>query len=328
LTSSAGSISTSFNGVDGFLVNLVVAVAQGTVRDTVSKALRSFISFNFNSTLDAVLSSLDVTTLAPTFAVPRVDGTTPLAVSFSTGFSSLSATTSRLLVMMGTRFQAPSAHTRPSLGAPLPAGTMPLDPSLSGQSLAAANHVGVFNQAMHALWRGGYFDAELSEGHVNGLIPAGVTLRTTAALPPVTTIRSDGRLDVALGAVQVHVEYPALLATPVDVGIGGRVSCDKRLVGNDITLDNCTVDELHVSTGAVLDPATGAQIEELLSAALNSIVSKAVNDGLPSLPIPGFKVPASLGPYGLPVGSVIGLVSPTMTTEGNYFVVRGGFGIR
>jgi hypothetical protein len=203
-----------------------------------------------------------------------------------------------------------------------------LDPPLGSQSIAVGLHVGILDQVLHTLWRGGYFDAELSGGALDGLIPDGVRLTTTAGLPPAAAIRSDGRVEVALGAVQIHVDDPALLSSPVDAGVGGRVSCDPRLVGNDLKVENCTVDELHVSTGAALDPTTGAQLEALLSGVLNSIASRAVNDALPALPIPGFLIPASLSPYGLPAGSVFGLVNPTLTTEGNHFVLRGGFGIR
>jgi len=324
-----GSISTSFGGVDGWIINnIVVPLAQGTLKNLVSGEIRDSILNDFTSALDGVVSGLDVTTLAPTFAVPRIDGASPLIVSFGVGFSSLRTTPARMLATIGTRFQTSAAHGRPSLGVALPPGTIALDPTVTVQPLAVGAHVGLFSQALHTLWRGGYFDTELSEGDLNGLIPAGVTLRTTAGLPPVAKIRSDGRFEVSLGAVQVHVDYPALLASPVEAGVGGRVSCDRRLVGNDLILENCTVDELHLSTGAALDPTTGAQLEQLISDALNAIVSTAVNDALPALPIPGFRIPATLGPYGLPAGGVLGLVNPTLVIQGNHFVLRGGFGIR
>jgi hypothetical protein len=252
----------------------------------------------------------------------------PLNVGFGVGFSSLNTTTSRLLITMGTRFQTTAAHNRPSLGVPLPPGAVFLDPQLGGQSIGAGVHVAFLNQALHALWRGGYFDAELTEGALNGLIPSGVTLKTSVGLAPVAMVRTDGRVEVALGAAQMQVDYPALLAGPVDARVGGRASCDPRLVGNDLVLENCTVDDIHLTTDAALDPATGAQLEQLLTETLNAMIARAANDGLPALPIPGFRIPASLGTYGLPVGGVLGLVNATLTLEGRHFVVRGGFGIR
>jgi hypothetical protein len=328
---TVGNISTNFSGLDGWILNnIVVPLAQGQLRNVVANVTVNFITNNFNSVLDGVVSGLDVTTLTPTYVVPRVDGGNPLSVTFGSGFSSLNTTPSRMLVTMGTKFQTAAAHARPSLGAPFPPGTISTDPSLAGgQAIGVATNVGMLDQVLHALWRGGYFDTALSGGALNGLIPDGATLTTTAGLPPAAMIRSDGRLEVAFGAVQVHVTDPVLLASPVDASLGGRVSCDPSLVGNDLQLGNCTVDELHVSTSAALDPSTEAQLEALLSGVLNTVGSGAANNSLPALPIPGFLIPASLAPYGLPVGGVLGLVNPALTAEQmKYFVLRGGFGVR
>lgn len=159
-----------------------------------------------------------------------------------------------MLAMLGTRFQTTAAHTRPRLGAALPPGLVSLDPPASGQAMAVGVHSGVFNQALHTLWRGGYFDVDLGEGDLNGLIPPGVVLKTTAGLPPIVTIRADGRVEAAMGV--------------------------------------------------------------------------RVNDALPALPIPGFRIPATLVPYGLPAGGVLGLVNPVLATESAHFVLRGNFRIR
>jgi IPT/TIG domain/Glucodextranase, domain B len=326
----AGAVSTSFAGVDGWIINnVVVPLAQTQLRDAFMNSISSFITNQFTSLLDGVAGGLNVSTLGSSYAVPRLDGAGSLVVNFATGLSSLNTTTSRLLLAMSTKFQTAAAQVRQSPGAPLPSGMVLSDPFVSSpSSVAVAAHVGIFNQVLHALWRGGYFDVALGGGALGGVIPDGVTLTTTAGLPPTASIRPDGRLDVAIGAVQVHVDDPALLASPVDAGVGGRVSCDPSLAGNDLRLQNCTVDELHASTGAALDPATGAELESLLSGVLNTIASRAVNDALPALPIPGFVVPASLGTYGVPAGSVLGLVNPALTEENRHFVLRGGFGIR
>ena len=325
-TTQVGTVSTSFSGVDGWIINnIVVPLAQGTIRNTIQGIIQNFVSSNFNAILDGVVSGLDVTTLGP-FAVPRLDGAGALSVGFGLGFSTVNTTTSRMLATLGTRFLTPAAHARPSLGVPL-TGLVALDPSTSGQAMAVGVHSGVFNQALHALWRGGYFDVDLGEGDLSGLIPAGVVLRTTAGLPPIVTIRSDGRVEVAIGAVQAHVEHPALLA-PTEVGVGGRASCDRRLDGNDLIVEDCQVDELHLSPGATLDASSATQLEEFLASALNQILSTAVNDALPALPIPGFRIPASLGQYGLPAGGVLGLLNPVLTTSAPHFVLRGNFGVR
>jgi hypothetical protein len=323
-----GAVSTSFSGIDGFIINIINSLANGTVRNILANTLHNYVVNNFNSVMDGLIGSLDVNALGSTYEVPRLDGAAALPVGFGINFSSLSTNSSRLLSGIGTKFQTVPAHSRPTLGTPLQPGPVFVDPASAGQSVAIAVHTGVLGQALHALWRGGYFDAVLSEGALSGLIPAGATLRIATALPPAAALRSDGRLEVAVGGINVHLEYPALLPDSMGGSVGGRVSCDPRLQGNDVVLENCTVDELHLPTASVLSEDLAAALEDLLTGALGSIVTSAVNDALPALPIPGFRISASLGAYGLPAGGELGLVTPTLSTPVPHFLLRGGFGVR
>jgi hypothetical protein len=181
---------------------------------------------------------------------------------------------------------------------------------------------------LHALWRAGYFEAVLTPGGLNGLVPAGATLRVSTALAPAVSLRADGRVEIAVGAMNMHIDHPELLDHAVDSSLGARVSCDRRLNGDALALENCTVDELHLSTVEALDEATAAALRQLLSAVVRSIASNRAAQALPALPVPGFRIADSLAVYGLTPGAVLGVVNPTLGTADTHFVLRGGFAIR
>jgi len=328
VSTTVGSISTDFSGLDGAVINIVVDLFNGMVRNLVRDLIRDYIQNNFNSVLDGVLGGLDVRNLANTFNVPRFDGGNPLPVTFGVAFSSLNTTSTRMLTTIGTRFQATPAHARPTLGAPIPSGTRGLDVAGS-PSIAVAWHVGLFDQALHALWRGGYFDATLTGGALGGLVPAGVTAEIATVLPPAARLRNDGRMEISVGAMNVQLTDPALGPDPIDLSAGGRASCAARLEGEDVVLENCLVEELHASTGRVLLGAQSqAELEQLLTDVLNEALARAVNDAVPALPMPAYELPASVATYGLPAGEELGLVNPTLSIQGNHAVFQGSFGIR
>lgn len=323
---TVGSISTDFSGIDGALINIGVSIANGTVRDLVSNLLTSYVRDNFNSVLDGVLGNLDIDSLGASFNVPRLDGAGSVALSFGINFSTLTSSTSRMLFGLGTRISAPAAHARPTLGTPMEPGAALLDPS-TGQPAAVAVHVAVLGQALHALWRAGFFDVTLDSGDVPGL-PAGVTAQLTPLLPPAVRIVS-GRLQLSIGAAQLRLTYPALFAQPIDLALGVRASMAISLVGNDLNFTDFQISELRFSTTSVnLDAATRDQVQSVLTRILGRVVGSALNSALPAIPIPSFELPASLSQFGLPAGASVGITSPGLTNGGRHFTLTGGFGIR
>ncbi|MGB5082704.1 MAG: hypothetical protein WBO23_18410, partial [Burkholderiales bacterium] len=66
-----GTITTDFTGIDGFVINLVADLAQGTIRNIAANTIQSFITNNFTSILDGIMGGLDVHNLPGTFQVPR-----------------------------------------------------------------------------------------------------------------------------------------------------------------------------------------------------------------------------------------------------------------
>jgi hypothetical protein len=316
-----GTISTSFSGLDGFIVNLIVGLANGVVRDIVANTIRNFIVNNFNSVLDGLVSGLDITTLAASFNVPRFAGGGNVPVSFGMGYSSVSASPTRLLFGIGTRFSAPAAHARPPMRAPLPPFDTFVDPNAAGQPMAVANHVGVYQQALQALWRGGGLDGS-SPGP-----SAGSTIAHTLPLPPVIAIGSGSTvtLDLALDAIVI---VPGALNS-VHARAGARASATVTLSGDALRFTNVALDETRVAAPDVALDATAKQaLVDALSPLLLAMATQTLNQVLPALPIPAFQIPSALAVYGLPAGGALGITSPTLNVVAPHFVLRGGFGVR
>jgi hypothetical protein len=190
-------------------------------------------------------------------------------------------------------------------------------------------HESLLNQAVHALWRGGFFDATLDGASLGGGLPAGVSARIATGLPPVAEIRTDGRTMLSLGAMTVDLTYPELFAEPIRVTLGARASLATRMVGEDLSFSDVRIEEIYFSTDlASLDMATRDTIEGFLTRLLQRVAGSALEGALPAIPIPSFELPSSLSTFGLPAGARLGLTSPSFAAERPHFVLRGGFAVR
>jgi len=328
VSTTVGPIRTDFAGLDGAIIDIVVGLFNGTVRNLVAGLVRDFVTDEINDILDDVIGGLDISSLGTSFDVPRLDGdgeTIPL--TFGVGFSSLSTTGSRMLFGIGTRFYTPPAHARPTLGAPSRSGARLLDAGGSG-STAVGVHETILNQALHALWRGGFFDATLDSDSIGG-VPSGVSATLSTGLPPVAEVDDEGRMRISLGAVSLSLVYPDLFTEPIQVSLGTRASMRATLVGEDLDFDDLSIDELFFSTDlASLDASTRDTIEGFLTRLLERVLRPALNDALPAIPIPSFTLPASVSDFGLPAGANLGIVSPTLAMEPPHVVLRGEFAVR
>ncbi|HEY2511444.1 MAG TPA: hypothetical protein VGI39_11335 [Polyangiaceae bacterium] len=337
VTTSVGSVSTSFGGLDGWIINnILVPLVQGTLQNDVSSLVTNYITNNFDSVVDGVLSGLDISTLGTSFNVPQLGGTGTIPLSLGIGFSTLSTTSSRLLVGIASRLMAPAAQALPSLGVPIPSGTVLDDLAVGAPSTAGvAVHVGVFNQALHALWRGGMFNATLTGTQLGGGLPAAAVVQMTTALPPVADI-SGSSVELSLGGLQLAITYPGLFGgtdgsgnpvPPLDVGLGARATAIPTLVGSDLHFGSLTLGELHFSTGDVsLDQSTNQVLTSLLQTLLQQLVDQSLNNSLPALPIPSFPLPASLQSFGIGPGN-LGIANPSLGFDPNDFLLRGQLGL-
>lgn len=329
VVANVGTVVTQFAGLDDWIVNnIVVPLAQGYLRDTVRNVLRDYVVNNFHAALDGVIGSLDVL-LPPAYTVPSLSQSSMLTINAGAGFSMVTTSANRMLFGISTRFQAAAAHARPSLGTPVRPGAVLLDPAVALPANAgAAFHEAIHGQALHALWRGGYFDTVLTGGALNGAVPAGVSLITAASLPPLAMMRGDGRTEFAIGALSVELQNPALFPIPITGTLASRVSCATALQGDAVRLEGCTVDELQFAATRPLDAATTGQVESLLSGVLGTMLATAAGGAPPVLPVPAFTLPPSLGVFGLPVGQLFGIVAPASSNTPPHRVLRGRVGIR
>lgn len=338
VVTNVGGLNTAFNGVDGWIINnIVVPLARGSLQNTVKNLVTGFLTNNFNSVLDGVLSGLDVATLGTSFNVPKLDGAGSIPLSFGVGFSSASTNPSRMLVGLSSRLTAPASHALPSLGVPIPTGTVIDDMPVGSPSTAgAAIHVGVFDQALHALWRGGMFNTTMSASALGGGLPAGAQIRINTLLPPVANM-SGNAVELSLGAMHLQVTYPGLFGgtdangnplPPLRVELGARATSTPTLVANDLKFGSFTITEMRFSTGDVsLDASTNAILTSMLRTLLQRVIDQALNNALPALPIPSFALPASLTTYGIGPGR-LALVNPSLGFGPRNFRLSSQLGIQ
>lgn len=335
---NVGPVSTAFGGVDGWIINnILVPLAQGTLRDAVQSLVSGFITSNFNTVIDGVLSGLDVSTLGTSFNVPKLDGTGVIPLTFGVGFSSLSTSSSRLLVGLSTRLRAPAVQALPSLGVPFFPGTALNDVTVSAPSTAGiAIHTGVLEQALYALWRGGMFNTTLTGAVLGNGLPAGVQMQVNTLLPPVVMMNGNA-VELSLGTMNVAVTYPGIFGgtdgagnalPPLRVVLGARATSTPLLVGNDLKFGTLTITEMNFSTGDVsLDASSNNVLRSMLQTLLQRVVDKSLNDALPALPIPSFALPASLTTYGIGPGR-LAVVNPLLGFEPRHFRLTGQLGIQ
>jgi hypothetical protein len=330
VSSSVGSISTSFGGLDGWIINnIVVPLAQGQLKDTLRNLIQNFVQNNFNAVLDGLVANLDISTLGTTFNVPRLDGSGNVAMGFGLAFSSLSPTAQRALFGIGTRFTTTAANAYQSAGVALPPGTNLLDPTVTAPANTGVGaHIGIINHALHALWRANYFQATFTGTQLGGGLPANVTLSLVTRLPPIATILGNGTVQLQLGALDLVVNHPSLPQN-LAVRLGADAHASVSLVGNDLVFGGIVIDATHVGTDDInLDAQQQQSLQTLLGQLAQQLVNQSLNNALPAIPIPAFTIPATLMQYGLPAGKQLGINAPSLSVAPQHFALRGTFGVR
>ncbi len=325
---TSGHITIDFNGTPGWLDNIISSLVQGTLKSMIEDQVKNFLQNQLQGTLDNMVSGLDVSALGSTFHVPRLDGSGDLALNFGVDFSSLSTTAARVLFGLGTKFTpAVIERATPSLGVPMPQGDnlLSTDP---GRPISAGIHIGTLNQVLHALWRGGLFDASVNSSAIGATFPQGTQIELSTALPPVVALQGPGKLNLMLGAVNMSIVYPGLFDEPVNVRVGAVARTGVSLNGSNLSFQNIQINELYFSpVGITLDSNSRAVLESFLKDLLQNVIDTSLNNALPALPIPSFGIPQSLGQYGLPAGSSLGIVNPALGGTTRHFLLKGDFGV-
>jgi hypothetical protein len=317
-------VSLDGSGFCGFIINLVQGFFTGTVRNAVRDALAGFISSDVGPILDGVVSSLDISQLGQIFSVPRLDGAGTVDVQFGLQLSSLQITPTRALLGIGTRFTpSAAAHARPSLGVAQRTATPLLDPPGTSvtRPVGLSVYEGTLNHLLHALWRGGFLQANLQLGAEGSAV-------LDARLPPVIALRPGNEAELMLGGVGATVTIPGVIGNPVSLTFGGRATASVSLTASDLAFGGLVLTDVYVATDTPLSQGQRDALESFLGTILEDLLVGAINDGLPALPIPSFTLPPSVATFGLPAGAELGIVNPTLNTAGSHAVLTGGFGVQ
>jgi len=326
---TVSNVSTSLSGFCGAAINTGIALFQGTVRDLLRDTLRDYLGDNFNEVLDGLVSGLDVSGLGSVIEVPRLDSDEVIPVSFGVGFTGIRISPSRALFALGSTFTAPIAIGTSTRGVPYPPGVVLLD-AASPQSASASIHLGLLNQVLHALWRGGLFEATLDDAVLGGSLPEGAVASISLGLPPVARGQAGDDIELQLGALRLDLTYPGIFDSPLRVRLGANARATITLVGdNEISFGDIRIVELFFAVEDVsLDTETRRVLEDLLIALLSGIVDDALNDALPALPIPAFDLPDDFVEFGLPPGASLGIVSPALRSTISHIIIDGDFGVQ
>jgi hypothetical protein len=320
---TVGSVSLDGSGFCGFIVDVLSGFFSGTVKNAVQSSLQSFINSKVAPLLDQVTSSLDISTLAQSFMVPRLDGTGSVNLGFGLSFTSLDITNARALIGVGTRFTpGTTVVSRPSLGIARRTPDPLLDPpgTSNARPVGVSAYEGLLGEVLHGLWRAGYFQATLNIGSGTATIDSW--------LPPVAEIDSNNTAQLMLGGVAATLTIPGIIDQPINIMFGGRADAAVSMNGDELTFGNLQLQQLYVSFQATLSQGQRDAMESFLTVALQDVLANALNNGLPAFPIPSFTLPASVSQYGLPAGADLGIVNPTLSTSSAHAVLDGQFGAR
>ena len=320
---SIGSIDSDFSGLSGWFIDIVISLAQGTVRDILEEQIAGLITDSLGELLDDLLAHLDIGALASTLEVPRLDGGDPIPLRFDPGLSSLDAGSERMLFGLSTRFSAPVELGRSSPGAPI---ELPRGPRDAGAALpvGVALHAGILNQVMHALWRAAFFKASLELGEAGD-----TTVSIDTGLPPVVTVAGTDDAELSLGNVTASLHDPQLFPDPIELAIGLRARLRVAASAEEVAFHDFALEEIYLTSFSVsLDTETREILEDLFGDILSEMIEQALVEALPALPVPSFTLPEAVAEYGLPEGAELGLEEANLSMESPFVMLRGALGLK
>lgn len=324
-----GDLDADFSGILGFLFELVFEAFEGVVRNTVVDAIRDFLQDNVDRVLTDLLGNVDIGELGSGITVPGLIDNDDVELSVQAIWNRLQVKPQRIEVGLQSVVQGPTLLADVGRGIPLLPGSDDLSLSSDG-TVSAGVRIGLLNQILYALWRAGYF--EFQNGGVGGdlgdNLPVDTDFRFRFPTHPWVTGTPNGTgLRVFIGPLSVQFSDPVFESLALQVA--GELAVDVSLVGErDIQFTNVgLVDTLHVSFyGGSVPQEVRDLIENQLTRILERLMERALNDGLPSLPLPEFKIPASLAEFDLPANVGLGLRQPSLDGREAIWSLGGTFG--
>jgi len=325
-----GEIDGSSDGFGDWFYSILTSLAQGTFSDIVEDTFEDAITDNFDELFGDLLDSFDIDSLATEFEVPRLDSNDTMALNFDFGFSSVDTSTSRALFGLEAEISPglddPSdAIGTESLGVAHRSGDFLDDPWVPTAGVGV--HASLLNQALHSLWRGGLFDADVG-GALGDDLPEDVEVDLEVGLPPIVDL-DDDEAELMLGAVSISLVYPGIFDEPVELDVGATATTDVAIDGDEIDFGNVELEEFHLSPRDIsINSGTRTVLEDFLGDLFQQILDQSVNAAIPSLPIPSFTIPDSMDDYNLPAGDDIGLTGPDLDQNSTHLRLESDFGIQ
>ena len=324
-----GDLDADFSGILGFLFELVFEAFEGVVRNIVVDAIKGFLQDNVDRVLTDLFANVDIGELGGGVTVSGLAGNDDVDLAVQAVWNRLQVNPQQIEVGLKTVVQGPTLLADAGQGVPMLPGAenLALD---AGGTVAAGVRIGLLNQIMYALWRAGYF--EFQNGGIAGGLGAGIPVDTDfrfrmPAHPWVSGTPASTGLRVFLGPLSVQFSDPVFESLALQVA--AEFAVDVSLIGErDIEFTNVgIVDTLHISFfgGAVPDEVRSL-IQAQLTDILERLIERALNDGLPSLPLPEFKIPASLAEFDLPTNVGLGLRQPSLEGREAIWSLGGNFG--
>ncbi|HMA97589.1 MAG TPA: hypothetical protein VKP30_33120 [Polyangiaceae bacterium] len=321
-TSAIGRIDTDFPGVEGQVLDTVVELLGGIVRDYVALRVQAYVADSLGAGLDSVVSGINISNLGTQFEVAPLDSGAPIPLRFAAEFSSVSTSPERILFGFGTRFGGPTTNTRPALGVPLETRQRLFDVS-GAEAVGVAIDENVLAQGVYALWRAEYFDASITPNASDLALPEGVRVGMSVALPPVVQVVGT-RIRVSLGKVNALLDYAGRTGAPIPINLGARASMAVSLDSGAFKFDDFVLDELHVSIDAPeLDDGIRIVFEAMLPKLVEYVVGNTLAKALPGFPMPTLPLGSVASSFGFPTGAALGIATPSFSAEPPRLVLRG-----
>lgn len=307
-------------------VDLVFGAFEGLVRDELVNAIRGFLEGELDDLLSGILDGLDINALGLAFDVPTLDGSAPIRLSLGVAFDQVQVAADRLRIGISTRAQGPTRQAAPSAGVPLVVTPSRINLAPQG-TMAGAVSLGLINQVLHRLWRGGFF-AVGDAGAVLGDLPEGTSIGLEVRVPPAVEGIGDNRVRLHLGPAVASIAYAGLFDDPLRIRLAATLTAGVELRGGtELVFGAVEIETLRLVIEGVQVTAQAREvIERDLRRIVQAVADQALNDLLPTVPIPDFALPESLVQYGVPRGTRLGLRQATLSGQRAHFVLDGRFG--
>jgi hypothetical protein len=177
------------------------------------------------------------------------------------------------------------------------------------------------------------FEVDLGSSFFGGNAPDGTSVELEMKLPPVADVQKGGGATVSFGGATVEIVYPGIFDDPLKLRVGARADTNVSLASNktELSFSGVTINEFYFTpVGTRLQPQARSQIESFLRNLFQNIIDSSLNNALPAIPIPSFRIGPTFSGYlnAASASDRLGLKSPSLDQTRTHFTFDGNFGIK